>query len=220
MFTDQKAIDFFSKDMILVKINAEQDTVSRDRYYARAYPTSILLDKSGEEVDRFVGFDSTAAYLQAFVDFTNGIGTLADLLSKAEGSNDRGLLMQVVDKYKYRGMAAEASEWAQRVIAAGAPDDSLSGEARTVQAYMLRKDEDYDGALAAFAAIAKDFDTYHGREAVIWQAICLEKKNDTTAAVDMYQKFVDGFGEVDTDGAEYCREQIEKLTNPPEESGS
>ena len=220
MFTNQKAIDFFSKEMILVKINAEKDTVSRDRYYARAYPTSILLNKAGDEIDRFVGFDSTDVYLQTFVDFTNGIGTLADLLGRAEGSNDRSLMMQIVDKYKYRGMATEATDWAERVIVAGAPNDSLSGEARMVKAYMLRKAEDYDGALAAFAAIAADFDTYHGREAVIWQAICLEKKNDTTGAVAMYQKFIDDFGEANEDDADYCKQQVERLTNPPEESGS
>lgn len=220
MFTNQKAIDFFSKDMILVKINAEKDTVSRDRYYARAYPTSILLDKSGEEIDRFVGFDSTDTYLQTFVDFTHGIGTLVDLLGRAEGSADRGLMMQIVDKYKYRGMATEAGDWAERVIAAGAPADSLSGEARMVKAYMLRKADDYDGALAAFAAIAEEFDTYHGREAVIWQAICLEKKNDTAAAVAMYRKFIDDFGDANPDDADYCREQIERLSNPTEESES
>ena len=218
VFSDPKAIDFFTNDMILARINAEVDTASRNKYYARAYPTSIVLDKAGNEVDRFVGFDSTDAYLKAIVDYTHGIGTLQDLLSKAEGTTDRSLMMQIVDKYKYRGMFNETNEWCDRVITAGDPTDSLSGEARMAQAYMLRKAEDLDGALAAFAAIAKDFDSYHGREAVIWEGIVLEQKNDTAAAVKMYQSFIDKFGTIDDEGAEYCKQQIEELSNPPDES--
>ena len=129
-------------------------------------------------------------------------------------------MMQIVDKYKYRGMFEETNEWCDSVIAAGSPTDSLSGEARMAQAYMLRKANDLDGALAAFAAISEDFDTYHGREAVIWEAIVLEQQHDTTAAVEMYQNFLDRFGEIDPDGADYCKEQIENLTNPPEEGES
>jgi tetratricopeptide (TPR) repeat protein len=215
VFTDEKAIAFFTNDMILAKIHAEEDTLARDKYYARAYPTSILIRKNGEEVDRLVGFDSTDAYLQTFVDFTNGIGTLDDLLGQAEGSEDRSLFMEIADKYKYRGSASDAEAWFTKVIEAGEPLDSLSGEARLSLAYMLRKAEDYEGALLAYRKVAEEFESYHGMDAVIYQAIVYRYMADTANAVATFESYIEQFPE--SPDVEYAQEQIEKLTNPPEE---
>lgn len=218
MFTDPKAIDFFTNNMILVKLNAEVDTAASNHYYAKAFPTAILIKKDGAEVDRLVGFDSTDAYLQTFVDYTNGIGTLEDLLAQAEGTEDRELLMKVADKYKYRGNFESTNEWLGKVIAAGEPLDSLSGEARMGMAYMLRKAEKYDEAIAAFELIEKEFvETYHHMDATIYVAICHKYKGDTTAAIGAFEAYIEKYPE--SEDVEYATEQIEALKNPPEESG-
>ncbi len=218
MFNDPKAIEFFTNNMILVKINADEDTVVSNHYHAKAFPTSLLITKNGDEVDRLVGFDTTEAYLQTFVDYTNGIGTLADLLGQAEDTDDRTLLMKVADKYKYRGNTEATGEWLGKVIAAGDPTDSLSGEARMGMAYMLRKAEKYDEAIAEFVKIESEFtETYHGMDAVIYQAICQQYKGDTTAAIAGYERYIEKYPE--SPDVEYATEKIEKLKNPPEESG-
>ncbi len=217
MFTDERAIEFFTDKMILTKINADVDTLARDRYYARAYPSAVMIRKNGDEVDRLVGFDSTDAYLQAFVDFSNGIGTLEDLLGRAEGGNDRSLVLEIADKYKYRGQAADAEAWITKVIEAGEPLDSLSGEARLSLAYMLRKAEDYEGALTAYKRIAEEFESYHGMDAIIYQAIVYGYMNDTTRAVETYRSYMEQFP--DSPDAEYAQKQIDKLiTLPKDES--
>jgi tetratricopeptide (TPR) repeat protein len=215
VFTDEKAIEFFSNDMILAKINAEEDTVARDRYYARAYPSSIMINKQGEEIDRLVGFDSAEAYIQTFVNYSNGIGTLEDLLVRAEGTVDRALYLEIADKYKYRGEADNAGAWYDRVIEAGEPLDSLSGEARLSMAYMLRKAEDYEGALEAYQQVADEFESYHGVDAVIYKAIVYRYMNDTANAVSTFESYIEQFP--DSPDVEYAREQIEKLTSPPQE---
>ena len=217
MFTDPKAIDFFTNNMILVKIEARVDTAISNRYYVRAFPTSILMRKNGEEIDRLVGFDSTDAYLQMLVDYTNGIGTLDDLLGRAEGVVDRSLFMEIGDKYKYRGETEAATHWLNRVIEAGEPLDSLSGEARSAMAYMLRKAEKYDEAIEAFGKIAREFvSMYHGMDAVIYKAICHRDKGDTVAAISTLEGYVEMFPE--SPDVEWAQEQIEKLKNPLEES--
>ena len=218
MFNDAKAIEFFTDNMILVKVNAEEDTAVSNHYHAKAFPTSILIRKNGEEVDRLVGFDSTDAYLQTFVDYTNGIGTLNDLLGRAEGEGDRPLFLEIADKYKYRGDADDATNWLNRVIEAGEPLDSLSGEARMSLAYMLRKAEKYDEAIASFDKIAQEFaETYHGMDAVIYQAICHRDKGDTATAIATFEAYIETFPE--SEDVEYAQGQIEKLSNAPEESG-
>ena len=217
MFTDPKAIDFFTNNMILVKVNAKVDTAVSNRYHAKAFPTSILIRKNGEEVDRLLGNDSADGYIQTFVDYTNGIGTLDDLLGRAEGVVDRSLFLEIADKYKYRGDADDATPWLNRVIEAGEPLDSLSGEARMSLAYMLRRAEKYDEAIAAFDKIAEEFvDTYHGMDAVIYQGICHRAKGDTATAIATFEAYIETFPE--SEDVEYAQGQIEKLSNAPEES--
>ena len=63
MLTDQKAIDYFTNSMILAKFNAEVDTAVAKRYHVSAYPTTVLVDKSGEEIDRIVGYLETDEFL-------------------------------------------------------------------------------------------------------------------------------------------------------------
>jgi len=218
VFTDPKAIDFFTNNMILVKIEAKVDTAISNRYHAKAFPTLLLIRKNGDEVDRLVGFDSTDVYIQKLLDFTNGIGTLDDLLGRAENVVDRSLFMAIADKYKFRGETEAATNWIERVIEAGEPLDSLSGEARSALAYMLRKAEKYDEAIAAFGKIAQEFvDTYHGRDAVIYQGICYKAKGDTGAAIAAYENYVEKFPE--SPDLKWVQEQIEKLKNKPVESG-
>ena len=218
MFVDEKAIEFFTNEMILVKIHAEEDTAVSNRYHAKAFPTSLLINKEGDEVDRLLGFAPPEEYIQTFVDFSNGIGTLEDLLGRAETEADRSLYLEIADKYKYRGVTADAETWFGKVIEAGEPLDSLSGEARTALAYMLAKDEKFDEAAAAFEKVTEEFgQSYHGRDAILWLAWVHRKANDTTRAIAAYENFVELYP--DHEDAEYAKEKIETLKNPPVESG-
>lgn len=217
MFVDAKAIQLFTSDMILAKVNAEEDTLTAQKYHVNGYPTSILLNKSGEEIDRVVGYAPPEEYVQTFVDFSNGIGTLDDLLGQAETSEDRDLFMQIGDKYKWRGSNDNANSWYTKVIAAGEPLDSLSGEARMAQADMSRRDKVYDQALEAYKKIAGEFKTYHGMDAVIYQAIVYGQMNDTATAIAAFESYIEQFPE--SEDVEYAQSQIEKFKNPPVESG-
>jgi len=214
VFINDTAIDFFTSNMILAKVHAEKDTATSNRYHAKAYPTSLLVRKNGEEVDRLVGYAPTQEYIKTLVDYSNGIGTLEDLLSKAETASDRGLYLQIADKYKYRGKGPEAQTWYTRVIESGEPLDSLSGEARMAFADFYRRDKDYAKALEEYQKIAAEFTTYHGRDAVIMQAIVYRKMADTAKAIAQFEKYVEQFPQ--SEDVEYAREEIEKLRNPPD----
>jgi tetratricopeptide (TPR) repeat protein len=214
VFINDTAIEFFTNNMILAKIHAEQDTATSNKYHAKAYPTSILVRKNGEEVDRLVGFAPTQDYLKTFVDYTNNIGTLADLLGKAEAGVDRPLYLQIADKYKYRGQGPDANTWYTKVIESGDPLDSLSGEARMAFADFYRRDKDYAKALEEYQKIEKEFTTYHGRDAVIMQAIVYRNQPDTAMAIATFERYIAQFPE--SEDVEYAQSQIAKLKNLPE----
>jgi thioredoxin-like negative regulator of GroEL len=217
VFVNDTTIEFFTNKMVLAKINAEVDTAVSNKYYAKAYPTTLLLNKSGEEVDRLVGYAPTQEYLKTLVDYSQGVGTLNDLLAKASAGSDRALCLQVADKYKYRGQGTEAQTWYTKVIETGNPHDSLSGEARMAFADFLRRDKKYDEAIAAFQKIEQEFTTYHGRDAVLWQAIVNVKKGDTAQAISIFESYVQRFPE--SEDKAYAQEQIILLKNPVQPSG-
>ncbi len=212
MFINDTTIKFFSNQMILARVNPEKDSAVAARYYAKAFPTSMLVNKSGVEVDRLVGYEPTQEYLKTFEDFSKGIGTLNDMLAKASAATDRSLDLQIADKYKYRGQATDAQNWYTKVIETGDLHDSLSGEARIAFADFLRRDKKYDEAIDAYKKIEQEFTTFHGRDALLMQAIVNVKKGDTAQAISIFESYIQRYP--DSEDKDYAEGQIKKLKNP------
>jgi len=219
VFVDSQAIRVFGNELVLAKVNGEVDTISNNAYSVSAYPTLIMFDKNGQEIDRIIGYLPTTEFLKTLDDYGKGIGTLADLLSKAGEKPERQLSFDIADKYKYRGKPVEATEWYEKVIAAGEPTDSLAGESRMALADMIRRGKKWDEALDAFGAIRRDFKgTAFAVDAEIWCAIVLSRKGDTAAAISAYEQFI--VNNPEAEDTSYARKQIEKLKNPPVEEKS
>jgi tetratricopeptide (TPR) repeat protein len=216
VFVDSMVIDFFTNEMVLVKMNAEVDTVLAEEYHAKAYPTSLMTDKDGKEVDRIVGYRPPDEFVRILRDYSKGIGTLEDLLERAETETDRSLYLEIAGKYKYRGGADEALAWYAKVIESGDPGDSLSGESRLSVAGMSLRAKDYDQALGEFGQIMSDFEgTMFAREAEIYRAITQREKADTVAAIAAFEAFLEHYPE--SKDTTYARKQIAKLKGLVEE---
>jgi tetratricopeptide (TPR) repeat protein len=210
-------IDYFASEVVLAKINAKEDTVITKTYNVSAYPTLVLTDKDGEEIDRIVGYLDAPDFVQKINDYRNGIGTLADLLSRADTLEDRVLYFDIAEKYKYRGGAEEAKEWFDKVIAAGEPTDSLSGESRGSLADLIRRTGDYDAAREAYSEIMKDFaGTNFAENAEIWRAYLYQKEADTTNALKFYKEFMQHYPESEEN--EWIQKQIDKLEGKESET--
>ena len=157
MFVDPKVIEFFKNEMILVQVDGEKDTVLANKYVISGFPTLIMLNPKGEEIDRVPGYLPPEEFMKTFRDYGKGIGTLADLLNQAKSKTDRELLFSIAEKYKYRGGSVDAENWYNKVIAAGQPTDSMSGESRMAVADMQRRAKNWTKALTSYQAIQKEF---------------------------------------------------------------
>lgn len=197
--------------MIFAKIHAEQaDSVIAQRYKVKAFPTFVVTEKNGDEIDRIIGYLDPEPFLAKVNDYREGIGTLADLLSKAEGLEDRNLFFEIADKYKFSGGSDNARIWYQKAIDAGDPMDSLSARSRFAVADMVRRNKDYDAAIKEFEAIKADFDAAsYQEEADIWIAIINRQKGDTTAAIQKFEEFMVNYPE--SEDKEYAEKQIKRL---------
>ncbi|MCK4302266.1 MAG: thioredoxin fold domain-containing protein [candidate division Zixibacteria bacterium] len=216
VLVDSAVIEFLSGEMILVKIDAEADSALAREHHISGYPTTVMLDENGEEIDRLVGYVPPEEYIQTFRDYAKGIGTLDDLLTRVKTESDRALYLNIADKYKYRGAPEEAGVWFTRVVDEGDPRDSLSGESRLALADMMRRSKNWDDAIKAYEAVSKDFSgTETGDDAQVWIAIVYRNQGDTTEALKRFEAFAKA--NPGTENAEYCQKQIEKLTAKPEE---
>ena len=210
VFAHNVAIEFFSNEAVLAKIDAEEDSLPAQKYAVSGYPTSVLMNKKGEEIDRIIGYLPAEEFIQTLVDYSNGIGTLEDMLNRAKDSDDRTLMYDIATRYKYSGRPVPAEEWYGKIIALGEPTDSMSGESRMAVADMYRRAEDYEKSLTAFAAIVSDFKSGRFAEtADIYRGIVYRAKGDTAAAIAAFEEFTVKYP--DSEDVDYANKQINRL---------
>ena len=152
----EAAINYFTNEVVMAKVNAEVDTVLAREFGVRGYPTFVLTSSSGEEIDRVSGYLPIDEFIKTMSDYQKGIGTLQAVLADAEKSEDRSLYFNLADKYKYRGDSKNARVWFDKIIAS-ADKDSLSGEASMSIADMMRRNDKDDEAMAAYKQIIVDY---------------------------------------------------------------
>jgi tetratricopeptide (TPR) repeat protein len=207
---DPKAIDFFTNEVILVQINGDVDTITKQQYNVMGYPTFILVDKDGKEVDRLPGYQPTDEYIKTFRDYSKGIGTLDDLLKQAGENKTRQLSFNIADKYKWRGNETDARTWYMQVISMGPATDSIAGETRLALADMSMRKKDFAMAIDAYTAIVKDFTgTPFAETADIYIPITYRRQGDTAKAIIAFEGFIQKYPK--SEDVEYAQKQIAKL---------
>ena len=214
---DPTFIDYYSNKMVFAKLNGkEADSLTAKAYNIKGYPTFVLANSKGEEIDRIIGFKETDEFIETIENYKKGIGTLNDLLAKAEGSEDRTLFLEIADKYKYRGASEDALPWFQKVINIGDAADSLSRESRFSIADMMLRNKDYEGAIDSFKSIKNDFKGMPIDEtASIYIPYAMMKNSDTAAAIIGFKKFINDFPK--SEDVEYAEKKINELKGIKEE---
>ena len=83
-YSDKGVIDFAEQNLISIKIDAEKNDgpEQKKKYRVRGYPTILLLDPSGNELDRIVGYRPPKEFLEELIRIKGGENTLTDLLNQ------------------------------------------------------------------------------------------------------------------------------------------
>ena len=101
-FSNEKIIDFANDNLISLKIDAEKGSgpKQKEKYSVRGYPTIIILDNFGNELDRIVGYLPPENFLKELNRIKNGTNTLSDLqLKYAKNSDDLTIQIDLAKKY-------------------------------------------------------------------------------------------------------------------------
>ena len=80
-YTDERVIDFAKQNLISKKIDAEKDSgpEQKKKYRVRGYPTILLLDTDGNEIDRIVGYRPPDEFLNELNRIKSRDNTISDL---------------------------------------------------------------------------------------------------------------------------------------------
>lgn len=135
----------FSKGFTMSRINAEVDTVTAARYHVQNYPTVLILNEKGEEIERVVGYSRAPGFIAQIKDYLAGKNTLASVLAQEPAhADDPAFVYKLADRLADYGRVQESMQRFLKFVAmdpknqAGYTDDAYYRMAR-----MARKQKDF-----------------------------------------------------------------------------
>jgi tetratricopeptide (TPR) repeat protein len=200
--------------LVFAKVNGWEDTLAQKQWGVRGYPTLILMTADAEEIDRVAGYLPPNEFVTTMNDYMAGRGTLADLQARsAEHPDSLGLLLQIAQKYQYRGLDSAAQGAYKQILSidpknnSGMADSAL--HALGMVAFGMGADH-YDTAIARFAAVRMQFPKsplVEDAETYVPYILARQEKYDS--ALVLYEKFLTDFpGSTEAD---WVRRQIESV---------
>jgi thioredoxin-related protein len=214
----------FSKNIVFAKINAEVDTSVAQRYKIQGYPTIVLANADGTEIDRIGGYLEPKEFLETVDNYLHGRETLDDYLERAATNATIEVNYILANKYADRGMNDKAIDYYKKVILADPKaEDSLTPDAMLSLGYMYLRNDEFKNSFDQFEKVMDTFDgTETGADAMLYLAYGYRvrgEKGDTANAITLYEDFLKKYPE--SPDTAHAQSMIEKLKNPPppEEEG-
>ncbi|MBN2009221.1 hypothetical protein JW960_07735 [candidate division KSB1 bacterium] len=120
VFKSDTAAQTIQKYFVAIKIDKKhtESNTLKSRYNVRGYPTIIVANDNGDEIDRVLGFDGDGVkFLQTIVDYANGKNTLAALNQQLTSSpDDIDLNYRIAQKYDDRYEFEKAGKYFEAVL--------------------------------------------------------------------------------------------------------
>lgn len=216
-FADSSVVAF-SREFIWAKVDARADTQAARSFQVFGYPTIILLDPSGQEVDRIVGYLRSEPFMSQIRDYLVGRGTMAALQKQVgEDSTKVQLLFQLGEKHHQRGQWDQSRSLFEKVVRLDPQNQKgFSDDALFSQGDALRRQERTDEAVAHFQQLVDRYpESELAEEAPLEIGYTYQRAERKQEAVAAYQAFLSHHPGHQYE--EWVNEQLEKLADKPEE---
>jgi len=206
----------FSQNFLWAKIDAREDTLKARNLRVFGYPTVILLDSSGQEVDRIVGYLRPEPFMTQIEDYLAGKGTFDALQRQVMvDSTDVELLFRLGEKYQQRGLWDQSLNIFERVVRLDPENQKgLSAEALSYQGDALRRQQKIDQAVVCFRRLMERYpDTELAQDALLEIGYSYQRAKRNGEAVVVYEDFLHR-----NPGHRYedwVHKQLEKLAEKP-----
>ncbi len=217
-FTDTSLIRF-SMDFVFFKTNAEKDTALAERFKVNGYPTVILANPSGEEIDRVVGYANAPDFMQKIKEYLKGEGTLADLENKLKkDTTSTELWFKVGEKYQERRRFDEALLNFNKVVFLDPKDQTKkTSEALLNMAFIYRKLKNYPKAIEKFQEILKQYPKSEvSLEAEEYIPYTYATMGDTVKAITLFKNILKDHPDLESGEKDWVEKMINKLEGKKE----
>lgn len=213
-FTDQDVIKL-SLDFVFVKLDKIKDSVLVSKYGVNGYPTVILFETDGEEIDRIVGYAPPREWLKTVKSYLRGEGTMVDLEKKLEADpSNAELLFRVGKKYQDRSKYREALMHYQNTISLD-PDnkEGKTDSALFNIAMVSLRQEDRQTAVDKLKHLVQSFpETKLRLDAEEYIPYIYVRMGDTATALRLFEKILLDYPDLEAKEKKWVNKQIKKLT--------
>lgn len=144
VFKDPESGNFINEHFVSVKIDGEKGEGPElmDRFSISGFPTILVLDADGNEIDRIVGFGDKQGFLSILNDYVNGVNTIAYWQKKAEENpEDTQALIVVAEKLWEKSDFAAAVPYYEKLASVTKDDEQLQVTQLRLAEYALTKDD-------------------------------------------------------------------------------
>jgi len=219
-FTDTSMVRF-SMDYVFFKANAEKDTALAEKYKVNGYPTVILANSSGQEIDRIAGYEPAPNFIRLIKGYLKGEGTLADYENKVkQNPSDVKLWFKLGEKYQERRSFEQAVTCFNKVVALDPTDKTEKASEALFNIgllYMGRNVKQFDKAIEAYQRVGKEFPKSKvAIDAEEYIPYSYEKMADTTKALSLYKKFLKDHPTLDPGEKDWVQKRIDGLEGTKE----
>ncbi len=210
---DKKMLSYFKKEnYMLIEVNPEKDREAEKTFKVYGYPTTIVFDKNGDEIDRILGYETTEQMIKILEGFKVGRGTLKDYLRryKTEKNNFK-LMYDIATKYIARAEFKKAIDILNILInKAEGKDKKMEKEGYMQKAYAYYKWKKFNKAAEVMLSIKNRFSEKDRKDALLGAAYYFERGKSIKKAIEVYKEFLKLFP--NSSEAPKIKEKIKKIS--------
>jgi tetratricopeptide (TPR) repeat protein len=202
-----------------VKINVGETPEMRDRFNVAGIPTVILAKPGGEEIDRTLGYLTTADFTSTIDGYHKGIGTLAAMMEESKTkSGDPKFLFDFGNKlFAHKRLEDADAQFLAATLADTANASGIADDAAYGRIRIAGKNKAWD---TGKSHCQEFINKWPGSEllpdATAYLGYFHGESGQKEDAIRVYNDYLVKWPE--GGDAEFCREEIAKLTAPPEEN--
>lgn len=194
------SVEHAARGMIAIKIDAERDEGPeiRQRYHVVGYPTVLVLDAQGREIDRIFGFEPADEFARHLESIRFGPTSFGEIVTRFVDAGTAENVLAAGFEAGFDAAACGNYEHADallRAVVAADPDNSAGFGAQALLVLgkyrHLRGAEEYDEAIALFAELRTRFpDTAEADQALVQTAIAHARAGRTESALAAFDTYL------------------------------
>lgn len=194
-YKDEAVVEFLNS-IVAVKYDAEkgEGKALAERFKVKAYPTLILLEPSGTEIDRHLGYLDGEDFLRTMKEYQQGIGTIGYYEKELkENPGDIGIRFKLGEKYTNIMDRENAVKHLSKIIeldpqnAQGYTDDAFFNLG---DLYLSTKE--YNQAATSFQTVLDNYPRSEQHDSAFQMlARTYEKLGDIDKCVATYKAFIE-----------------------------